>query len=282
MFFIKPGRLGYLCDAFFTIFEAMIFIDTHCHINDPAFSGEESAYIERARAAGVKLMLQADIDSSERDSMFALAGRHPDALRPMIGLYPGSVGKDWRSEIDSMTGFLERWEAGGGSKVVAVGEVGLDYHERVEFAREQKEALEWQLDFAAERDLPLNIHLRDATADFLEILRRHKGLRGNMHAYSGSVETYRELQRLGDWRIGVGGVVTFKKAGIADVVREIPLERIVLETDAPYLTPMPHRGHRNESSYVPLIAARVAELKGATIEEVAEITTNNAKILFGI
>lgn len=260
----------------------MMFIDTHCHIDDEAFSGEEDAYIERARTAGVEIMLQADIDRSERESMFALVSRHPDALRPMIGLYPGSVNKGWRTEIEAMVAFLERWEAGNGPRVVAVGEVGLDYHEGTEFAEEQKEALEWQLDFAEKKGLPLNIHLRDATGDFLEILRRHKGLRGNMHAYSGSLETFRELQRLGDWRIGVGGVVTFKKAGIADVVKAVPLERIVLETDAPYLTPTPHRGSRNESSYIPLIAAKVAELKGMTIEEVAETTTNNAKALFGI
>ena len=260
----------------------MIFIDTHCHIDDEAFRGEESAYIERAKAAGVELMLQADIDSSERDAMFALVRSHPDALRPMIGLYPGSVGKEWRKEIDSMIGFLGKWESGDGPRVVAVGEIGLDYHEGTEFVKEQKDALDLQLDFAEERNLPVNIHLRDATGDFLDILRRHKGLRGNMHAYSGSIETFRELQRLGDWRIGVGGVVTFKKAGIADVVKAVPLERIVLETDAPYLTPVPHRGTRNESAYIPLIAAKVAELKGVPIEEVAEVTTNNAKTLFGI
>lgn len=266
----------------FTIFEAMIFIDTHCHIDDEAFSGEENAYIERARGEGVELMLQADIDSSERKAMFDLVRRHPEALRPMIGLYPGSVGKDWRSEIDSMVSFLESWEAGDGPKVVAVGEIGLDYHEGTEFVKEQKDALDLQLDFAAERDLPVNIHLRDVTADFLDILKRHKGLRGDMHAYSGSLETFRELQRLGDWRIGVGGVVTFKKAGIAEVVKVVPLDRIVLETDAPYLPPVPHRGTRNESSYIPLIAAKVAELKGVPVETVALTTTNNAKTLFGI
>ena len=260
----------------------MIFIDTHCHLSDKAYSGEGEAYIGRARAAGVNLLIQPDIDGSEREAMFALVDRYPDALRPMIGLYPGSVDKEWRSEVDAMVSFLDKWEAGTGRKVVAVGEIGLDYHEGKEFEREQKEALEWQLDFAAERNLPLNIHLRDAMGDFLEILRRHKGLRGNMHAYSGSLESFKELQRLGDWRIGVGGVVTFKNAGLAEVVRNIPLDRIVLETDAPYLTPAPHRGTRNESSYIPLIAAKVAELKGVTIEEVAETTTNNAKTLFGI
>ena len=260
----------------------MIFIDTHCHISDKAYSGEEKAYIDRAQAEGVRIMLQPDIDRSERQEMFDIVDRYPEALRPMIGLYPGSVGKDWRTEVDEMVDFLDKWETRTGRKVVAVGEIGLDYHEGKEFAQEQKEALEWQLDFALERDLPVNIHLRDAMGDFLEILHRHKGLRGNMHAYSGSLESYLEIQKLGDWRIGVGGVVTFKNAGLADVVRNVPLERIVLETDAPYLTPVPHRGTRNESAYIPLIAAKIAELKGLTVEEVAETTTLNAKTLFGI
>ncbi len=265
------------------IFDLMIYIDTHCHISDEAFSGEEEDYIRRAKEAGVSLMLQPDIDSSEREAMFSLVDRHPDALRPMIGLYPGSVGKDWRTEIDKMLRFLEGWEARGDRKVVvAVGEIGLDYHEGKDSAEEQKEALEWQLDFAAERSLPVNIHLRDAMGDFLKIIRRHKGLRGNMHAYSGSLESFQELQRLGDWYIGVGGVVTFKNAGLAEVVRNVPLDRIVLETDAPYLTPVPYRGKRNESSYIPLIATKIAELKGIPVEEVAETTTNNAKTLFGI
>ena len=267
---------------YFPIFDAMIFIDTHCHLSDKAYAGEEEAYIKRASEAGVRLLLQPDIDSSEREDMFALVDRHPDTLLPMIGLYPGSVGKDWRDEIDAMVRFLDKWESDTGRKVVAIGEIGLDYHEGKEFADEQKETLEWQLDFAARRGLPVNIHLRDAMGDFLEIVRRHKGLKGNMHAYSGSLESFRELQQLGDWRIGVGGVVTFKNAGLAEVVRNIPLERIVLETDAPYLTPVPFRGRRNESSYIPLIASRIAELKGISIEEVAETTTNNAKTLFGI
>lgn len=267
---------------YFPIFDTMIFIDTHCHVSDEAFSGEEEAYIARAREAGVDLMLLPDIDSSERPAMFALVDKHPDTLRPMIGLYPGSVGEGWKAEIDDMVRFLDRWEAETRRKVVAVGEIGLDYHEGKEFAREQKEALEWQLDFAARRGLPVNIHLRDAMGDFLEIIRRHKGLRGNMHAYSGSIESFRELQRLGDWYIGVGGVVTFKNAGLAEVVRDVPLDRIVLETDAPYLTPVPFRGKRNESSCIPLIAAKIAELKGVTPEEVAGITTDNAKNLFGI
>ena len=253
----------------------MYFIDTHCHLSDEAFSGEEVAYIGRALEAGVRMMLQPDVDSRERKAMFDLVGRHPDVLRPMLGLYPGSVDKDWEKEIGQMLDYSDR-------DIVAIGEIGLDYHEGREFEKEQKEALEWQLDYAASKGLPVNIHLRDAMGDLLDVFRRHKGLRGNMHAYSGSYESFKELQRLGDWYLGVGGVVTFKNASLADVVRKVPLDRIVLETDAPYLTPVPYRGKRNESTYIPIIAAKVAELKGVSLEEVAETTTNNAKTLFGI
>ncbi|MBO6247808.1 MAG: TatD family hydrolase [Bacteroidales bacterium] len=253
----------------------MTFIDTHCHISDEAFAGEEDAYIRRAREAGVEIMLQPDVDSREREAMFSLTDRHPGVLYPMLGLYPGSVDKDWKKEIDRMLEY-------SGKKVVAIGEIGLDYYYGKEFAAEQKEALHWQLDYAKERDLPVNVHLRDAMGDFLDILRSHKGLRGNMHAYSGSYESFLELQRLGDWSVGVGGVVTFKKASLAEVVKKVPLERIVLETDAPYLTPVPFRGRRNESSHIPLIAAKVAELKGLPVEEVAAVTTSNARNLFGI
>ena len=255
--------------------EDMTFIDTHCHLSDGAFAGEEDSYIQRAKEAGVEIMLQPDVDSRERQSMFDVTGRHPGVLFPMLGLYPGSVDKEWEKEIGRMLEYSDK-------KVVAIGEIGLDYYYGKEFEKEQREALHWQLDYAKERDLPVNIHLRDAMGDFLEILRSHKGLRGNMHAYSGSYESFMELQRLGDWSIGVGGVVTFKKASLAEVVAKVPLEGIVLETDAPYLTPVPYRGRRNESSYIPFIAAKVAELKGITIEEVAEVTTSNARKLFGI
>jgi hydrolase, TatD family len=262
----------------------MNFIDTHCHFSDEAFSGEEEACIGRALEKGVTMMIQPDIDSSEREAMFSLADRFPDHLRPMIGLYPGSVTADWKKEIDLMLEFLDSWRSRHQDRtdIVAVGEIGLDYHEGKEFAKEQVEVLDWQLGYAKEHDLPVNIHLRDAMGDFLKVASRHKGLRGNMHAYSGSLESYHELQRLGDWYIGVGGVVTFKKAALAEIVAEIPLDRIVLETDAPYLTPVPYRGRRNESSYIPYIAEKIAQIRGISVEEVALETTSNACRLFGI
>ena len=165
-----------------------------------------------------------------------------------------------------------------------MGEIGLDYHWSKEFQAEQKEAFRTQLELASEWDLPVNIHLRDATLDFLEIMEdcRHLHLRGNIHAFSGSYELFERMQKYGDWYVGIGGVVTFKKARIGEDIARIPLERIVLETDAPYLTPTPHRGERNDSSYLPLIADFIAERKGVDRALVARTTTYNAKQLFSL
>ncbi|MBR4134160.1 MAG: TatD family hydrolase [Bacteroidales bacterium] len=255
----------------------MTFIDTHTHIYDEAFTGEEDDVILRAKEAGVSVMLQPDVDSRERDAMFSLVDRHPGELYAMLGLYPGSVDKGWRDEIDAMLRYR-------GRKVVALGEIGLDYHYGAEFAAEQREAFRVQMELAAEMDLPVNIHLREATDDFFRIMDdcAHLHLRGSLHAYSGSFETFQRVRKYGEWYVGVGGVVTFKKASLAEAVKRIPLDCILLETDSPYLTPVPHRGERNESKYIPLIAARVAELKGTGIEEVAETTTANARRLFNI
>lgn len=265
------------------ILRVMMFVDTHCHISDPAFQCDEDQYISNAIAAGVNVMVQADIDSSERDAIQALVRRHPKELRVMIGLYPGSVREDWQAEIDKMLKSMDAWLAEGRT-FAAMGEIGLDYHEGKEYAQLQKDALSWQLEYAAAHGLSVNIHLRDAMGDFIDVVKAHKslGIKGNMHCYSGSYESFAELSRLGDWSIGIGGVVTFKHAQIAEVVKKIPLDRIVLETDAPYLSPVPFRGTRNESSHIPLIAAKIAEIKGVSIEEVAEATTRNAYKLMNI
>lgn len=256
---------------------SFVFTDTHTHIADEAFFGEEEAVIARALEKGVGKMIHADVSSAGRAAMFELCGRHPGVLYPMLGLHPEDVKANYTDELSQLEGWLEK-------RPVAIGEIGLDYHWDSSFAAEQKEALHIQFELAAKLNLPVNIHLRDATEDFLKIVKDCAGLhlRGNMHAYSGSIETWRELCRYGDWSIGVGGVVTFKNARLAEVVREIPLDRIVLETDAPYMAPVPLRGSRNESSNIPVIAAKVAEIKGLPLETIEEATTDNAIKLFSL
>lgn len=254
-----------------------MFIDTHTHVTDEAFRGEEEAVVERAVAAGVGKMLLADTGSEERAPMFAACERHPGVLYPMLGLHPENVKENWRDELSELENWLPKHP-------VAIGEIGLDYHWDVSFKEQQKQALRAQFELAARLNLPVNIHLRDATEDFLSVVKdcAHLHLRGNMHAYAGSLETWKELCRWGDWSIGVGGVLTFKKARLPEVVAAIPIEKILLETDAPYMAPTPLRGTRNEPANIPIIAAKVAEIKNIPIEEVERITTANAIELFAL
>ena len=169
-------------------------------------------------------------------------------------------------------------------KIVAIGETGMDCYWSKDFIQEQKEALEYQIALACRKDLPVIIHSREATGLIIEVLEKCRSLdmRGVFHAFSGSIETFRRLQKYGKWHIGIGGVLTYKNASFAETVKEIPMEYILLETDSPYLTPVPKRGTRNESSYIPYIAHKLAELKGLDIEEVASVTTSNARQLFNI
>ena len=255
----------------------MVFTDTHTHLYDEAFAGEEDLAVERAVAAGVTRMILPDIDSQTRLEMFSLADRHEGVLFPCLGLHPTSVDARWQEEMMLLERHLDR-------KIWAVGEIGMDCYWSREFVKEQEEVFRTQLEMASRLSLPVIIHSRESTELILNVLKdcRHLDLRGVFHAFSGSIETFRELQRLGDWYVGIGGVLTYKKASIAETVREIPMERILLETDSPYLTPVPFRGKRNESAYIPHIASRLAELTGRTVEETAEITTDNAQKLFGI
>jgi TatD DNase family protein len=252
------------------------YIDTHSHLYDEAFSSEEDLAVERAVNAGVTKMIVPDIDSSTRQVMFDLAERHPGTLFPTLGLHPTSVEANWRDEMDAVEKALPE------HKIWAIGEIGIDCYWSKEFLEQQKEAFRIQLEMAEKLDLPVIIHSRESTELIINVLKDYKthNLRGVFHAYSGSAETYRELQKLGDWYIGIGGVLTYKKASIAETVKGIPLERILLETDSPYLTPVPHRGKRNESSYIPHIAEKLAIQKGISIEEVARTTTANAIRLF--
>lgn len=254
-----------------------MYIDTHAHLYDEAFANEEDLAIGRAIEAGVTKIIFPDIDSKERDRMFAISDRHPGIVFPCLGLHPTSVNGNWQQELDAMEACL-------GRKTHAIGEIGLDCYWSKDFIKEQEEVFRIQLELADRLGLPVIIHSRESIGLIIQILKecRHLNLRGVFHAYSGSIETFRELQRLGDWYVGIGGVLTYKKASIADTVKEIPLERILLETDSPYLPPVPFRGKRNESSYIPYIAERLADLTSTDLDEIEMKTTENAIKLFGI
>ncbi len=295
--FGKVGKICYIC---------LMFVDTHTHLYDQWLRPEEEGdaqggqaaakeetrrradeAVQRALEAGVGKMIQADVDSRERPLMWEIGNRYPGVVWEMLGLYPGSVDENWRDGLDLVHSLAEGTSRPGWfdrNRVVAIGEIGLDYHEGTEFALEQKEALRLQLELAAKMNLPVNIHLRDAWEDFFAMLKdcSHLNLRGNLHCFTASYEIYERANRYGDFSLGIGGVVTFKNASLAKTLERIPIGKILLETDAPYLAPVPFRGRQNESSYLPLIAAKVAEIKGLSLAQTEQATTENALKLFSI
>lgn len=258
----------------------MQLTDTHTHLYDDAFEGVQGQdeAVQRAIDAGVTRMVIPDECSRVRASLMDLCRRWPHNTKPCIGLHPEEINGSWRDEMDLLYD-----DAKSADGIAAIGETGLDYHFSREFESQQQEALRLQADLALKMDLPLIIHSRDATDAIFRILEdyRGKGLRGVFHAFSGSIETFNRLDRYGLWYVGIGGVLTFRKASIADTVTRIPLERIVLETDSPYLAPVPMRGRRNESAYIVHTAEFLATKKGIDSEEVAAVTTANASALFG-
>ena len=256
-------------------------IDTHCHLYDEAFDADRQQAIDRALQAGVDTMLLPAIDSQSHGRQEALAAEHPDCFRQMMGLHPTSVGDNFEEELAIVKQKLFVTKHDGQLPYVAVGEIGLDLYWDKSHLEQQTEALRQQLLWADELGLPVCLHVRKAHNELFGLLRdiNKSQYSGVMHCFGGSVQEAMKAVEMG-FHIGVGGVVTFKNATLATVASTVPLERIVLETDAPYLAPVPHRGQRNESSYIPLIAQKVADLRGTTLEEVAETTTAAAQKLF--
>lgn len=259
----------------------MTLIDTHCHLYDEAFDADREAALQRALDAGVECMLLPDIDSQSTPRLEALAAAHPLRFRPMAGLHPTSVKEDFERELALVQERLFGREAPG--RYVAVGEIGMDLYWDRTFEDEQREALRRQMRWADELDLPVCLHIRKAHNEVFGLLRDlgRRRYRGVMHCFGGSVQEALRAVEMG-FHLGIGGVVTFKNATMADVVQAVPLERLLLETDAPYLSPVPHRGQRNESAYLPLVAQRIADLRGISPDEVAEVTTASARALFGL
>ena len=254
-------------------------IDTHCHLYDEAFDNDRDQAVQRALDSGVTLMLLPGIDSSSHDRQEALASQYPACFRQMMGLHPTSVTADYANELELVRQKLFNPQA----VYVGVGEIGLDLYWDKTFLEQQREVLKTQMRWAKELDLPVCLHVRKAYNELFGLLRdlNFGSYRGVMHCFGGSVQEANKAIEMG-FHIGIGGVVTFKNATLAAVAAAVPLERILLETDAPYLAPVPYRGKRNESAYIPVIAEKIAALKGVSIAEVDEVTSASATVLFGL
>ncbi len=266
-----------------------MIIDTHCHLIDEAFAGEVDAVIARAKSADVQKIVLACCDESEFLPILDLSRHNPDVLYPTVGIHPENMADDIAAQFDKL--FSSETLANALPEIKAVGEIGLDLHWDKTRFDDQCRLLVWQMDWALANNFPVLLHIRDAMPQFLDLCRgelknigqRHgKPLRGILHCYSGTVEDAWEAIEYGDFLIGVGGTLTYKKSLVADVARAVGLDRIVLETDAPYLAPVPHRGHRNEPAYTADTCRALADALGFSADEVARRTTSNARRMLGL
>ncbi len=253
----------------------MTFTDSHTHLYDERLMADDHQ-IQRAVEAGVTKMYMPNCDSGTVAPMLQLADKYPANCLPMMGLHPTYVKDNYRDEMAIVKDWLQQ------RKFYAVGEIGLDYYWDLTHKKEQIAVFEEQIDLALQYDLPIVIHSRESTADCIDIVTRKQNgkLRGVFHCFSGTPEEAQQVVAL-NFHLGIGGVVTYTKGNLPAIVKDVPLENILLETDAPYLAPAPYRGKRNESSYIPIIAAKIAEIKGLPVAEIAAATTQNAEKVFG-
>lgn len=250
-------------------------VDTHSHLYSEEFNEDIEQVLQKSITSGVSKIYLPAIDSQSHSLMMALADQHPDYCIPMIGLHPCYVDKRYEDELSIVKNWLEK------RPFAAIGEIGLDFYHSIEFKTEQEIAFQIQIEWAIEKDLPIVIHSRSSMDDCIKMIALHgKGkARGIFHCFGGDERQARKVIELGFY-LGIGGVVTYKNAGLAKIVEQTSLEHLVLETDAPYLSPVPFRGKRNESSYIVHVAEKIAALKGISVEEVDETTTANAKKIF--
>lgn len=253
-----------------------MIIDTHCHLYLDEFKNDISAVISRAEAEGVQKYYLPAIDSSETANMFLLEGKYPGKCIAMMGLHPCSVKENYLDELDMVKNWL------GKRKFAAIGEIGLDFYWDKTFTKQQYEAFRMQIELSLQYQLPIVIHTRNAMQETIDVVKEYvpKGVRGIFHCFGGTAENAKEIIETGFY-LGIGGVLTYKKSGLAEVLEKTDLQYLVLETDAPYLTPVPYRGKRNESSYLKYIVEKLAEVKNVTVEEIAAVTTANAEKIFG-
>jgi TatD DNase family protein len=266
----------------------MVLVDTHAHLYLPQFADEESAVVDRALEAGVHYIILPAIDVASVDAALAMCDRHPGVVFAMAALHPSAVQGATPADMNAVE------QALADDRVVAVGESGLDYYWDQSYVQKQQEYLRLHARLAIEHDLPVVLHNRDqngseaTSRDLVRILgeegrahSRGRRLRGVFHCFGPPVWLAHEVMQLG-FHIGIGGTFTYKNSGVAEAIAEVPLDRIVLETDAPYLAPTPHRGKRNEPANVRIVAEHLARARGISIDEVAATTTATARSLFGI
>lgn len=253
------------------------FVDTHTHLFTTEFDTDRAEAVQRALDANVSALCLPAINEESLGQLLSMCDAFPGVCYPMIGLHPTELGEDYNFVLDRMYNMLRTDD-----RFVAIGEVGLDFYWDDTKKNEQKDAFCRQIEWALEMDLPLAIHSRSAFDDLYAIMDnyRGRGLRGVFHCFSGSDDEARKLLSFDGFYLGIGGVVTYKKCTLSDVLESVPLERIVLETDSPYLAPVPKRGKRNESAYVPYVADFLSGVYNCPLEEIATVTTANARKLF--
>jgi len=253
----------------------MILTDTHAHLYLEQFDADRHHAVRQAIAAGVNYILLPNIDKDSIEPMMGLANAFPGHCFPMMGLHPTSVRADYREQLNVVESWLQK------GKFCAVGEMGIDLYWDKTFLREQQEAFRIQARMAKDHNLPLVIHSRESFSEIFRLMDEvyEPGLRGVFHCFTGNREQAERIISMGFY-LGIGGVLTYKNSNLPEVLGEIPTEYLLLETDAPFLAPVPYRGKRNESAFIPEIARKLAEVKHIEIEELARITTNNAKKLF--
>jgi TatD DNase family protein len=255
----------------------MVFIDTHTHLFLPEFDNDRKQVIEDAILRGVDKMLLPNVDSTTVSGLFDVCRQYPQNCFPMIGLHPTSVKESYMADLHHIESVLKI------EKVIAIGEIGIDLYWDKTYLKQQQEAFIYQINLAKQYDLPIVIHARESFNEIFDILKLQldKKLKGVFHSFTGDIKQAEQIIEWG-FKLGIGGIVTFKNSGLDKIVEQIDLNHIVLETDSPYLPPVPYRGKRNESAYIVKVAEKIAQIKNCSVEEVAEKTTLNAKSLFNL
>lgn len=251
-------------------------IDTHTHLFCEEFDNDRDLAIIRAKEAGVTRLFMPNIDDESIESLLSLCDRHSGCY-PLMGLHPTSVNTNWEERLTKVEKVLR-----SGRTFYGIGEVGLDLYWDKTYVNEQKQTFAKQAEWALELNLPLIIHCRNAHNELLDVMSKYKGtpLRGIFHSFGGSLDEAKELLSFENFMLGINGIVTFKKSTLPETLKQLPLERIVLETDSPYLAPVPYRGNRNESAYLVSTANKLAEIFDTTIDDIARHTTTNALKVF--